>query len=183
MPLPDFSPGEVLTASAMDSIGLWLVKTDTITSGNSKEITNAFSSSYKNYKIVLSNIRISASANVYFRMGTLATGNLYRFSGIFAVYGSTTLTVSGSNGTNQWEIGCVATNAGESSAVIELQMPQQAMNTTFQALGNDPRSGGGGNRMVTGYLANTTQYTSFSLFNENAATFTSCDIAVYGYRN
>jgi len=52
MPVPDFSPGEVLTAAAMDSIGLWLVKTQTIGTGvSSVTVTGAFSSSYENYLI------------------------------------------------------------------------------------------------------------------------------------
>jgi hypothetical protein len=54
MPVPDFSPGEVLTAAAMDSIGLW--KVGSVTAGSSSAIVldNIFTSNYDNYRIVFS---------------------------------------------------------------------------------------------------------------------------------
>jgi hypothetical protein len=52
MPVPDFSPGEVLTAAAMDSIGMW--KIGTVTSGSTTAIVvdNVFSTDYTNYRLV-----------------------------------------------------------------------------------------------------------------------------------
>jgi hypothetical protein len=53
MPVPDFSPGEVLTASAMDSIGLWQIASTSFTSSPGVEVQNCFSSSYRNYKVLI----------------------------------------------------------------------------------------------------------------------------------
>jgi hypothetical protein len=53
MPVPDFSPGEVLTAAAMDSISGWLVASTSFTSSPGVEVQNCFSSSYRNYKVIL----------------------------------------------------------------------------------------------------------------------------------
>lgn len=183
MGYPSFTAGDILAASDMNAVGLWLVKTDTITSGNSKEITGAFSSAFENYRIVLSDVRLSGVAQVLMRMGTLATGNLYRYGGQYVLYTTAGVTTEQSNGANQWQIGLVTSNTTNSGAVIDIQMPQLAKPTLFQSLGNDPRSGGAGARMFTGYLDNTTQYTSFSLIGDTATTFSSCNVRVYGYRN
>jgi hypothetical protein len=172
-----------LSTGNTNNVGLELIKTDTITSGNSKEITGCFSSTYKNYQIILSNVRLSGTAQVLMRMGTLSTGTIYRYAGQYVLYTSSGVVSEQSNGANQWQIGLVTSNTTNSSAIVELQSPQEALTTGFQSLGNDPRSGGAGARMFTGYLDNTTQYTSFSLVGDTSTTFTSCDIAVYGYRN
>jgi hypothetical protein len=52
MPVPDFSPGEVLTAAAMDSIGLWKVADATFTAASSVDVANCYSTNYTNYLIV-----------------------------------------------------------------------------------------------------------------------------------
>jgi hypothetical protein len=68
MPVPDFSPGEVLTAAAMDSIGLWLVKTGTVSAQTTLTIDNCFNADYENYRIVFS-MRGSTNTNaLYFRV-------------------------------------------------------------------------------------------------------------------
>jgi hypothetical protein len=183
MTYPSFNSGDILNASDMNAVGLWLVKTDTITSGNSKEITGCFSSAYKNYRIVFSNVRLSGVANAIIRMGTLSTGNLYRYAGTYVNYASSGVFTEQSNGANFWQIGLVSSNTTNSGAVMDIQMPQQALPTAYQAWGTDPRAGGAGARMFTGYLDNTSQYTSFTVFGDSSTTFSSCDIAVYGYKN
>jgi hypothetical protein len=114
-------------------------------------------------------------------MGTLATGNLYRFGGSSVNY-STGLGAEQSNGRNDWIIGLVANTTDFSGGSIDLFMPNQTKQTGFVCTGLDTRSGGAGGRIYAGYLANTTAFTSFSLVGDGAATFTSCDITVYGYR-
>jgi hypothetical protein len=54
MPVPDFSPGEVLTASAMDSIGLWKVTSGTVSASPTLTVDNCFSANYANYRVVIS---------------------------------------------------------------------------------------------------------------------------------
>jgi hypothetical protein len=52
MPVPDFSPGEVLTAAAMDSIGLWLIDSGSFTTATSVELDGVFTSDYLRYKLI-----------------------------------------------------------------------------------------------------------------------------------
>jgi hypothetical protein len=54
MPVPDFSPGEVLTAAAMDSIGLWKVTSATVTAQPTLTVDNCFSANYANYRVIVS---------------------------------------------------------------------------------------------------------------------------------
>jgi hypothetical protein len=177
---PDFTTGQVLTAAQMNAVGMWLVKSDTITTGNSKEITACFSADYDNYKIVLSKIRTSGVVNVKLRMGTTATG-VYYYGGLSRTYGSATSNGEQGSAANDWLIGCIGTSTESAAAAIELQMPNMAQVTSFTSLGSDPRTGGTGARIYGGYINNTTQYTSMTILLDGAATFTSCDVKVYGY--
>jgi hypothetical protein len=177
---PDFTTGQVLTAAQMNAVGMWLVKSDTITSGNSKEITACFSADYDNYKIVLSNIRASGTVNVFMRMGTTATG-VYYYAGLSRQYNAATTNGEQGAGATQWLLGAISTSTESAAAAIELQMPNMAQVTTFSSLGSDPRTAGAGARNYAGYINNTTAYTSFTLLLDGGATFSTCNVKVYGY--
>ena len=178
MPVPDFSPGEVLTAAAMDSIGLWLVKTQTIGTGvSSVTVTNAFSADYDNYKIIVGSGSASTDILIDFRLGSTATGyNQFSVVGV-----PTSNTVSGSGKTNQ--VRFISVGRGSSAgldASIELNSPFLPKITTIKA--TNTRPGTGNTEWINGYLSGTTSYTDFEL-NCGAATMTGGTIRVYGYRN
>jgi hypothetical protein len=61
MPVPDFSPGEVLTAAAMDSIGLWKIGGGTL-SGTAVNFQGVFTSDYNVYKMFFYNVRNTTSS-------------------------------------------------------------------------------------------------------------------------
>jgi hypothetical protein len=181
MPVPDFSPGEVLTAAAMDSIGLWLVKTQTIASGVSTvTVTGAFSADYENYLIILDNVVISSASGFPFTLGATATGYYWAGTTVFYSSGSTT-TEFGSNAT-VFASGVVTDSTGPSGAQITLYRPFSATKTNYNAHGSDSRIAGAGVRTYSGVLNNTTSYTSLT-FATTAGTVTSGTIRVYGYRN
>jgi len=161
--------------------GLELIKTDTITSGTSKEITGVFSSEFKNYKIVISNMIASGASGLLMRMGTNSS-SIYYFGGSSVVYSSNTVATQSGAGASHWNTGIVIPDTNRGGGVIELQMPQQNQVTGFQSIGGDPRTNGSGGRSYSGYVNTTTQFTSFTFLTESTQTFSSCDIAVYGYR-
>jgi hypothetical protein len=69
MPVPDFSPGEVLTAAAMDSIGMWELGTMTFSASQSQTIDGVFSSSYRRYLVLWDFVHTAASAtNVFLQL-------------------------------------------------------------------------------------------------------------------
>jgi hypothetical protein len=107
MPVPDFSPGEVLTASAMDSIGMWLVKTQTFSSQTNCDVTSCFSGDFENYIAV---VRVAASVagqytNVRLLNGTTPKSTNYSRAGFVTL--STNGTSADSGGTSQdgWRLG------------------------------------------------------------------------------
>lgn len=161
--------------------GLVLIKTDTITSGTSKEITSIFSSDFTNYQIVVDGVAMSGANNLFMRLGTTSTG--YYVSGIYVQYGTGNPVSADTYATNtgQFATGLIADSTGHGSAIIQVMNPNGATRTGFHSSGVDARTGGGGARHYTGYLDNSTAYTSVTFLTNSATTFSSCNIAVYGY--
>ena len=179
MPVPDFSPGEVLTAAAMDSIGLWLVKTQTIgTAVSSVTVSDAFDANFDNYKIIIAGgVASGALAGILLTLGSTNTG--YYYGGYTMQYTGATLGAAPASNISAFQIGYATPNA--LSASVELQSPNLAKNTMIQAEG----AGAGTTSFAMkfgGYVNNTTQYTAFTI-TASTGTFTGGTIRVYGYRN
>jgi hypothetical protein len=176
MPVPDFSPGEVLTAAAMDSIGLWLVKTQTIgATVTSVQVSSAFSSTYDDYLVIVQGGTASAGANMRLQIGNAVSGYSSRLA--FGSYSSGT--ASGVFDTTSayfdW--------AGHLSSVsflgqVTIKAPNLAKYTHVYA----PFDNGNDVGTMAGVLKNTTQYTSFTVSVAGAGTFSGGTINVYGYR-
>jgi hypothetical protein len=82
MPVPDFSPGEVLTAAAMDSIGLWKVASGALSS-TATNFVDCFPTDYTNFRIVIDQIVFDAApAELYYQFlnGTTAVNSNYRYA-------------------------------------------------------------------------------------------------------
>ena len=175
MPVPDFSPGEVLTAAAMDSIGLWLVKTQTIGTGvSSVSVTNAFSSTYDNYLITVSGGTGSTNSELNLRFGAAVTG--YRFVFSYTFYNNTPAAIGTTTGASIGYIGSATPSS--LSAYITVQNPFLSEQTFAQGPSSPELFAG----TTTGQLTNTTSYTDFSLVL-GIGTMTGGTIRVYGYRN
>ena len=103
---PTFSSGAVLTAAQMNSVGLWLVKTQVVgTAVSSVSVTSAFSSDYNNYKIIYEGGASSASA-VLFRMQLNGiTGATYYSSGMQQVATSPTVVTTNVTAGTLWNLG------------------------------------------------------------------------------
>lgn len=91
---PTFSVGQYNTAAYMNSIGLWLVKSQTIATSpapTSVVVTNCFSADYDNYRIVISGGTTGSAGSVSLQLNN-STGSTYRHFGYFGSYGTATLT-------------------------------------------------------------------------------------------
>jgi hypothetical protein len=178
MPVPDFSPGEVLTAAAMDSIGLWLVKTQTIGAGvASVPVADAFSSNYENYYISLIG-GVGSTGQFISMILTGSTANYYAAGTDTAV---TTAVVQGTNNNNtaSWsQIGYSSTN--NNSLSVNLFGPNMAKTTGMSAF-IMPHLTGGGFRQSAGFHNVATAYTGFTI--AVGGTMTGGTIRVYGMRN
>jgi hypothetical protein len=112
------------------------------------------------------------------QLGATATG-YYSFQ-IYGGYGAATVTGANQSNTTNW--GAMAAGTVDSiSADIELYSPNLAKNT-HMAAGYSQSAAGGSVNWIKGYVANTTQYTDFTL-TATAGTFTGGTIRVYGYQN
>ena len=179
MTVPVFTTGEVLTASAMNSVGMWLVKSQTIgTAVSSVTVSSAFSSDYDNYKIIISGgVGSTAGALLNMTLGSTTTG--YYWAGAVSLWASSSLTALQGSNTASWSRNAIA-NTNSLNGEIELFCPNLAKRTIYNARyiqnqtdGNAVTSGG--------YLDNATEYTAFTL-TAASGTITGGTISVYGYR-
>jgi hypothetical protein len=183
MPVPDFSPGEVLTAAAMDSIGLWKVAEFSATSGTQLVCNNAFNNDFLNYRVLI-NLRTSGAAgNVTFQLGS--SNSLYR-------YGVLEIRTVGS-GTNQYGSGITSTSSAiigprfdagnQSSASMDIFAPNIAQQTTWSlnsmtTIGDNatgPFVGGG-------WHVSSVAYPNITFFL-SAGAIVQMNVRVYGYRS
>jgi len=175
MPVPDFRPGEVLTAAAMDSIGLWLVKTQTVGAGvSSVTVTGAFSADYDNYRIVISGVSNSATDIV--SVFTLGSANTAYYSNM-SIYklGTGVINLPQNNDINAY---VAIQDTNNTSTTFDLISPNLAKWTIWSG----SSFGFLGQFVFAGELRDTTQFTSFTLAPASG-TWTGGTIRIYGYRN
>lgn len=176
MAFPSFASGDVLNASDMNAVGLWLVKTQTIgTAVSTVAVTGAFSSTYDNYKITITGGACSSDQGVLLQLGSTTTG--YYATYIYSAYNLTTVAGFNTNNGANFPIG--ACRADGILVNIDLLSPNLAKQTAFGGYNQNSLTNAG---PITGYLANTTQYTGFTILL-TGGTLTGGTIRVYGYRN
>jgi hypothetical protein len=180
MTYPVFASGDVLNASDMNGVGLWLVKSQTVGTGvSSVTVTGAFSADYDNYLVTITGVQGSALGDVQLQLGSTTTG-YYGFMPYGIPSGATLFAVNTNNGASFPYVASSDATA-QSAGQITLNSPFLSKNTFISA----PYIGGGNNRaygVFNGWLNNSTSYTSFSLI-PGAGTLTGGTIRVYGYRN
>ena len=166
----------LFTALGFNYPGLRLVKKQTIGTGVSTvAVTNAFSSTYDNYKVVIHGGSASAGGDLGFSLTGSATG----YSS-FLIYGG--FTSSTVNGLNQNNTSTWAYAGGYASTLISLNLdvfgPNLAAPTRAgSSFGAQPLSGAGA---FNGIHNVSTAYTGFTL-TPVGGTLTGGTIYVYGY--
>jgi hypothetical protein len=173
---PVFTSGQILTAAQMNAAGLWLVKSQTIGSGvTSQAVTDAFTTDFEAYKIVVTGGVASAAALLSIQLGSTTSGYYYAHRAL--TYLGVSADFSGANVANFQRIGVATTNTLFGN--VDLINPFLAQNTLINYFFLDSRStgeaGAGG-----GVLANATSYTGFTLAI-SSGTMTGGTIRVYGY--
>ena len=178
MAIKTFTTGEVLTASDTNTYlansGLVYVTSATIGSGvSSVTVSNCFSSTYDNYRIIYSGgVGTASPQALQIKMGSTAAGYYNALSYVSYSTGATSTAVV--NNGSQWSY------VGEASSAltwvcIDVLNPFLTKYTQFGGSYVGSVAGNCG-----GYLADTTSYTAFSLISPT--TLTGGTITVYGYR-
>jgi hypothetical protein len=183
--------GQLLTADSTAATGLkWvtptpstsaltLVKTQTIGSAvSSVTVTDAFSSTYDSYKVIITGGVASTTNQLQLRLGSTTAGYY-----LFQVYGSySSASVAGSNYDNLSIWGGVGAGSTNSLMMdVNLLGPNLAKNTHYYSSAGTSVSGGN-TFFSNGYLADSTQYTAFTV-SASGGTLTGGTIRVYGYQN
>lgn len=164
----------------MNAVGLWRVKTQTVgTTVSSVAVTGAFSADYEHYRIIYAGGVASADISLFMTLGATATG--YYFASTGRRYDATDSPSQGAN-TTSWPFAFASTNMVTGSC--DLYAPFLAKNTMFSgtAVNASTAAATGLFRTTSGYLANTTSYTDFTL-TTSSGTITGGTIYVYGYRD
>ena len=154
--------------------GLTLVaKANIGTAVSSVTVTNAFSATYDNYKVIVSGGVASAGVSLAIRLGATTTG--YNIGQIFINY--TSNTVAGFAGSNQaqWLVGAATTT--DLNLDVDLKAPFLARKTLMNGL-----QANGFGLTAFGELTNTTSYTDLVIL-PNSGNLTGGTIYVYGYRS
>ena len=177
MSFPSFSAGDILAASDMNAVGLWLVKTQTIGSAVSEvEVTSAFSSTYDNYKIMVSGGAGSTAIFVRFQLGSASVNGYYTaYSGVNYSTGAASL--SRDNNTANFSAVGIATSTSI-NLNVDLINPNLTEHTYISGFHADATVG----RQFSGFYNDTTAFTSFKLIC-STGNLTGGTIRVYGYRN
>jgi hypothetical protein len=177
MSFPVFANGDVLNASDMNGVGLWLVKSQTIGTGvSSVTVTGAFSADYDNYVITISGGTASANGSVRLQMNT-STGSTYFMAGTYGNFGVNSGLTYNPAATTSWSDIMLGGTAGSSTYVL-LNGPFASRPTYgFTETQNN----------ATFYKfslveTSTNSNTGFTL-TPASGTLTGGTIRVYGYRN
>jgi len=190
MPVPDFSPGEILTASAMDSIGLWKVGGATAVYGTTTQlnISNVFTNNYRAYKIVVSSLRY-ATANTTLSLQLLNAGtpaNTASYDFAFRGLGAdgTVRDTNGFGGTSLSDLGCFNTTTNDYQAQVSFEVinPAVAVVTTFINIAASGFAGYPFTRHGAARHSVATAYDGIRLFPSAGGSF-GAEVVVYGFRN
>jgi hypothetical protein len=179
MPVPDFAVGEVLTAAAMDSIGLWKIAETSFTTTATPFIDGCFSADYENYLVVFRGLSSLTNnyTNVQLRAATVPKATNYSRAGFVVTTANTSGADSGGTGQNGWRV------SGQSSSGIYATMNFYRPFTSAET-GYTVQSSYVGNLYThTGTQTESYSADGFQLVaSGNAATYTGT-MRVYGYRN
>lgn len=170
---PDFTTNQVLTSTAMNLVGGWVVKRDTIASGaSSATISAAFNADYTHYRVLIHNISVAAGApNVLFqlRTGSTTANTAYYYGGTNSNYVNRT-DVNAAN-TSSWIAGYANTSAA-STIDCMIYRPFEAATTNYYTLAvsgiNASLQLGGAHNTATSYDQLVISLSTATTFNATA---------------
>jgi hypothetical protein len=153
--------------------GLRLIKTQTVGSAVSAvTVTGAFSTTYENYRVVISGVDGSTVAAYLFTLGSTSTG--YYGSQYYDAYTGTSGTDRNNNAAYN-QVGITAAD-DNGNATFDVINPFLAKRTSVTGTYNAGLYSG----WFGGSVFNTTSYTAFTI-TPAAGTLTGGQISVYGY--
>ena len=175
MAYPTFTSSDVLNATDMNAVGLWLVKSQTVgTAVSSVTVSSAFSSTYDAYKVVYVGGIGSTALNISMTLG--ASASTYNMALPYVTYGAAIASGTSISGGTSWALMGNAT-ANSASLDVDLFGPFLTQYTRVLGLFVDDSFAGS----YSGIHKTAASYTAFTL-TTSTGTLTGGTISVYGYR-
>jgi hypothetical protein len=184
MPLTTYTAGEVLTAASLNANlsfastngGLVLVSSTTVgTAVASVTVSNCFSATYLNYRVIYNGGLSSADNDLSLKIGSATANYNMTFAG--TSYSANTFVGAGSqNASSFLFIGVSETVAG---AFANFDLFNPFATTHTRMVGGFP-SGTSAAGFIAGILKDNTSHTGFT-FTPASGTLTGGTIRVYGY--
>lgn len=181
---PDFTTGQVLTAAQMNTIGLWLVASGTL-SGVDENFQGCFSDDFRNYKIVISDVTMNATGEIYFRMLSGATPASGAADYRWAMRGLTTAAASADTANGGASAGFTgmrndgANGLVVNSCILDVFSPKIAVRTlVINATSTYPAAFANRHGMSVHNV--TTAYDGIQFLTTTATTMTG-EVKIYGY--
>jgi hypothetical protein len=176
-----FTSGQILTAAQMTTLqsnsGLSFISSTAVgTTVASVTVSNAFSTTYDNYKIIYTGGVMSTTQSVNMTLGS--TTSNYSNALVYASYAAGAVGGVGNSAGTSWTF----MGYGSTATVLvacDLYQPFLAKNTLMSAPHVQFGGAVAGNNQ--GILIDTTSYTSFTI-TPAGGTLTGGTISVYGYR-
>lgn len=156
--------------------GLVLIKTQTVGSSVATvTVSDAFNSSFDNYKITWTGGTTSGNVDIGMQLGS--STSTYAYQVIYAGYASVTPSGAGTTSAAGWAtIGGSSTNVGQ--VIVDVLQPFLATYTGMYSLVATATGAG----LSTGQHRTAASYTAFTLY-PTSGTMSGGTIRVYGYRN
>jgi len=181
MAIKTFTTGEVLTASDTNTYlansGLVYIASVTIPASPAQTtiaFSNCFSTTYDNYRIVMAGVSGTISNAVLRLALNGSTGNTYKSTSMYLVYGSTTFNANAPAAESSFRIGWTDTTS-DINLSLDILSPFLAKATTF--------SSAGANITITfqnnGVDTNAASSTNCTISGDS---FTQGVVTIYGYR-
>ena len=128
MSFPVFASGDVLNATDMNAVGLWLVKSQVVGNAvSSVTVTGAFSADYDSYRIIYSGGSQSSAGELRMTLG--ATGGVVYYSSIIYATWTGATGGTGGNGIAYWNVG--SGRPAGNSVCIDIHRPFPTDETWF----------------------------------------------------
>ena len=161
--------------------GLTFIKSVTVGSSvSSVVVSDAFSATYDNYKIIVTDVTGSSNRALDLRLGS-ETGSNYKYVGHYQQWSSSTIVPYGPTTNTLFDSVGRSTTTGSNHTVIDLYSPYKTKATHGYSNG----AGMGSSDYVVMlhlWLDTSDSYTSFTMF-PSSGTFSGGTIKVYGYNN
>jgi hypothetical protein len=176
MTYPVFASGDVLNASDMNGVGLWLVKSQAVGSGvSSVTVSNCFTADYENYKVVYSGGVASTIGDVRLTMDN-ATASWYGVL-TYGVFNANTVFGLGTNNLGLYPY-CGSYDTSFVSVNMDVQQPYSTAYATVCAGQFQGQTSMGFFNARHAVQARQTGITLAA----SSGTFNGGTVSVYGYR-